>query len=183
VPIGCSNNITAYSYLCSIWILGGVEFIECLIYTGHFPQKSPTSGSFAERDVQLKASYGSSPLCITLNYNTSYWLVCIRMCIDIYVHMYIHIYSIRIYIYICTHTCLYVHKFLYVARCAADTRLECETCGSIAVPLMHVFYSVVCVIWAWIYAYFQVFVYVCGTHTCIFLHSINLTRLVLPPLL
>jgi len=38
--------------------LGWRRSIGCLVFMGHFPQKSHTiSGSFAKKDLQLKASY------------------------------------------------------------------------------------------------------------------------------
>jgi len=60
-------NIYIYTCMYTAVGTGWRRVIGWLVFIGHFLQKSPViSGSFAKNDLQLKASYGSSPFCTLL---------------------------------------------------------------------------------------------------------------------
>jgi len=85
--------------------------IGCLIFIGDFPQKRPTiSGSFANIDLQLKASYGSSPLCTKYTH-----IQILHISIYIYIHMRIFIYTcMHMFVHICIHTYIYIWINMYI---------------------------------------------------------------------
>ena len=77
-----SHSCMLFSHNNSLWWECRTEWrriIGCLIFIGHFLQKNHIiSGSFAKNDLQVKASYESSPPCMTPRLPIK---VCVCMCV------------------------------------------------------------------------------------------------------
>ena len=86
--------------------------IGCLRLYRSFPTNSPISGSFAKNDLQLKATYASSPPCthpLEQQRHTQTY---------IYTHMYIYMYAscLQQHTHVLKCLCIFIH--VYICTCS-----------------------------------------------------------------
>ena len=75
------NQLWFDNSICTAWR----SVKGCIVFIGHLPLKSPKiRGAFAERDLQLNASYASSTPCMYSQLHLTYIFICIYICIRIY---------------------------------------------------------------------------------------------------
>jgi len=106
--------------------------VGCLIFVGHFLQKSPIiRGSVAGRDLQLKAPYTSSPPYITICSLAARQCVCTCACVCLSVCV-----CKRVHACVCVRVCVYVCACMCVRVCPRVC--VCAHVGVCARLLVHV---------------------------------------------
>jgi len=149
----------APTLLGALLATGWHRIIGCLVFIGHFLQKSPiTSGYFAKNDLQLKASYGFSAPCMSMFVRPSA-CVCVRVsiCVCLFVYMCFCVcvcvcmvpnsvhqccslhYTLRLFsfypAYVCMCACIGVRAFVCLCICVRMVPNAVHLCCSLHYPL------------------------------------------------